>query len=473
MLLGLALFAAALLLRGASTNRHVRGRLLVSAVAFAFQALLGVADVTAAIAAPVRAQLHLIQPLLIGFGAIYAVVARLINPWRNDRLPERVPTLVQDSIVIALFAGLATAVLEDRIFAATAAGAVVLGLALQDTLGNFFAGLAIQIEKPFSVGHWVRIRDTDGMVSEITWRATKMRTKSGNFFIVPNSVLSKDTIINYSEPTLETRLELEVGVSYDVPPNRVKTTILDAIRDEPLISRVVPPEVLLVNFGDSSITYRVRVWTTDFGADDRLKDHIRTAVYYAFHRTGIVIPYPIRTVIMKSEAPAVSRVEETERALERVSIFASLPEEQRAQIAAVSHRALYAAGESIVRQGESGCSLFVLLSGEAAVYIEPGDREVARIPAGGFFGEMSLLTGAPRNATVRTAVDSELLEITADEFKQFILANPASLDVMGTAVATRQAELDQARAHGPVLSVAEQSQGLVDRIRRFFGVAVN
>ena len=100
----------------------------------------------------------------------------------------------------------------------------MLGLALQDTLGNFFAGVAIQIEKPFSVGHWVRIRDTDGMVTEITWRATKMRTQSGNFFIVPNSVLSKDTIINYSEPTLETRLELEVGVSYDAAPNRVKST---------------------------------------------------------------------------------------------------------------------------------------------------------------------------------------------------------------------------------------------------------
>ena len=473
MLLGFALFAAALLLRGASSNRHVRGRLMVSAVAFALQALLGIADVTSAIAAPVRAQLHLIQPLLLGFGGINALVALLINPWRNDRLPERFPTIVQDSIVIALFAGLATVVLEDRIFAATAAGAVVLGLALQDTLGNFFAGVAIQIEKPFSVGHWVRIRDTDGMVSEITWRATKMRTKSGNFFIVPNSVLSKDTIINYSEPTLETRLELEVGVSYEVAPNRVKSTILDAIKDEPLISHVVAPEVLLVDFGESSITYRVRVWTTDFGADDRLKDHIRTAIYYAFHRTGIVIPFPIRTVIMKQEAPASSRADETERALQRVSIFASLPEEQRAQIAAVSHRGVYAAGESIVRQGESGCSMFVLLSGEAAVYIEPGDREVARIPSGGFFGEMSLLTGAPRNATVRTAVDSEVLEITADEFKQFILANPASLDVMGTAVATRQAQLDQARAHGPTQSVAEESQGLVDRIRRFFGVALN
>ena len=129
--------------------------------------------------------------------------------------------------------------LEERIFAATAVSAVVLGLALQDTLGNFFAGLAIQIEKPFRVGHWVSIRGTDGLVSEITWRATKIRTKAGNFVVVPNSLLSRDTIVNYSEPAVETRLELEVGVTYDVPPNRVKSTILAAIKDEPLISQSV------------------------------------------------------------------------------------------------------------------------------------------------------------------------------------------------------------------------------------------
>lgn len=470
MLPGFVLFVATLLLRGASTNRHVRGRLMVSAVVFALHALAGVSDFVSVVPATVRGQLHLVQPLLLGFGIITALVALFINPWKKDRLPERFPTIVQDSIVIALFAGLATAVLEDRIFAATAAGALVLGLALQDTLGNFFAGIAIQIDKPFSVGHWVRVRDTDGMVSEITWRATKMRTKTGNFFIVPNSVLAKDTIINYSEPTLETRLELEVGVSYDVPPNRVKATILGAIRDEPLISHTTAPEVLLVGFDESSINYRIRVWTTDFAADEWLKDHVRSLIYYAFHRTGIVIPFPIRTVIMKPEAPAAGHADETHRALARVSIFASLPEEQRAQIAAVSHRGLYAAGESIVRQGESGRSMFVLLSGEAAVYIDPDNREVARIPAGGYFGEMSLLTGAPRNASVRTSVDSEVLEIRADEFKAFILANPTSLEQVGAAVAGRQAELDQARARGPVESAAEQSDGLIDRIRRFFAL---
>ena len=114
--------------------------------------------------------------------------------------------------------------------------------------------------------------------------------------------------------------------------------------------------------------------------------------------------------------------------------------------------------------------MFVLLSGEAGVFIEPGDHEVARIPPGGFFGEMSLLTGAPRNATVRATVDSEVLEITADEFKQFVLANPAAVEQVGAAVSSRQAELDQARAQGNPIAAEETPQRLLDRIRRFLGL---
>jgi CRP-like cAMP-binding protein len=196
-------------------------------------------------------------------------------------------------------------------------------------------------------------------------------------------------------------------------------------------------------------------------------------VYYAFHRSGIVIPYPTRTVVMKQPAPSGPDAASTETALRRVSIFANLPDEQRTQIAAVARRSLYGSGEAIVRQGNSGCSMFVLLSGEAAVLIEPGDREVARIAPGGFFGEMSLLTGAPRNATVRTTADSEVLEITADDFKQFVLANPAVVEEVGAAVSRRQAELDQARAQGTPTTPAETPQRLVDRIRRFFGLIAN
>ena len=235
MILGLALLLATLALRLASANRHTRGRLTVSAFALAAYALILWATRALALSADLREALTPLVPLLLAFGVINGAVALLVNPWRVDRLPERFPNIVQDTIVIVLFAIVATVILQEKIFATTAVGAVVIGFALQDTLGNLFAGLAIQIEKPFKVGHWVRVADTDGQVSEITWRATKLRTKAGNFIIVPNSTLSKDIITNYSEPALETRIEVQVGASYDVAPNIVKTTIVEAIRDEPMV----------------------------------------------------------------------------------------------------------------------------------------------------------------------------------------------------------------------------------------------
>src|SRR4029077_2623134 len=138
------------------------------------------------------------------------------------RLPDRFPKIVQDAIVIGMFAIAATIMLPERVFATTAVGAVVIGFALQDTLGNLFAGLAIQVEKPFRIGHWVNIAGKDGLVSEITWRATKIRTRGGNVVVVSNSTLSRETITNFSEPSLEPRAEVDVGVAYEVPPNQVK-----------------------------------------------------------------------------------------------------------------------------------------------------------------------------------------------------------------------------------------------------------
>jgi len=471
---GLALLVVALILRTWSPNRYVRGRLTTSSIAFALFTIL-----TAAVAYNPQSfggmleATRLIIPLLLVFGVIIGVVALAINPWRGLALPDRFPTIVQDSIVIALFAVAATFILQERVFTTTAVGAVVIGFALQDTLGNLFAGLAIQIEKPFRIGHWVQIAGSDGIVSEITWRATKIRTKAGNFVIVPNSVLSRDTILNYSEPSIDTRIEVEVGASYDVPPNEVKATILSAIKDEPLISRTKPPEVLLKDFGASAITYRIRAWTADFALDEQIRDRIRSAVYYAFRRGGIEIPYPIQVEIPREPvAPSGPDSAAAERALQQVSIFSSLGEEERAQLALSTRRNLFAAGETIVKQGESGSSMFVVARGEAMVMLEPGNREVARVPPGGFFGEMSLLAGDPRTATVRTTVDSELLEITAEAFRRFVLANPATVEQIGEAVSQRRAELKQHSEAETTAVAAEPPQRFVDRMRRFLRLGV-
>ncbi len=475
MIVGFALVVLALVLRSASANRHVRGRLTTSSIAFAAYALIAFVRTQQALSPALQSQLGFAQPLLLAFGLITALTALVINPWRVDRLPDRFPTIVQDSIVISLFAIAATLILQDRIFATTAVGAVVIGFALQDTLGNLFAGLAVQIEKPFRVGQWVNIAGKDGMVTEVTWRATKIRTKAGNFVIVPNSALARDTITNYSEPTDETLIEVEIGASYDAAPNDVKRVILEAIKDGPLILTTRSPEILLADFASSSITYRVRVWTREFALDEVIRDHVRTAIYYAFQRAGIVIPFPIQVELSKDDVAA--RVLDpvlAEATLRSVSIFSALSDEQRGELAQIMRVCLYAAHEMVVRRGEPGSSMFIVARGAVSVTLEAGAAEVARLGPGDFFGEMSLLTGEPRSATVAAVSDAELLEITAESFRRFVLANPALVDQIGAKVSSRSAELHQHRAAGAASAAApETAQTFLGRVRRFLRVSVN
>jgi small-conductance mechanosensitive channel/CRP-like cAMP-binding protein len=469
IIVGAALLLITLAVRGASANRLIRSRLLTSCLMFGTYAIAAALAVYGPLPADVAQEIRSFNPLLLAFGLATLVVVLAINPWREDRLPDRFPTIVQDAIVIALFAIVATLFMQEKVLATTAVGAVVIGFALQDTLGNLFSGLAIQIEKPFRVGHWVTIAGTDGLVSEVTWRATKIRTKAGNFVVVPNSVVAKETITNYSEPTQDTLLEVEVGASYDTPPNEVKAVIAGALRDEPLLAPGREPEILIADFSASAITYRVRVWTKDFSADIRVRDRVRSRIYYAFRRHAISIPYPIQVQI-EQPASAAAPANDAARArqLDGVEVLAPLTDDQRAQLVAASRTLLYEAGQAIVREGDPGGSMFVVRRGEASVTLAQTDGELARHREGGFFGEMSLLTGDPRTATVTAVTDCELLEIDADAFRRVVLSDAAVVERVTAAVAQRRAELDQHRATRTVsAAAAETPQTLVARVRRF------
>jgi small-conductance mechanosensitive channel/CRP-like cAMP-binding protein len=466
---GFAFLLTSLGFRRATINRHIRGRLLLSIILFAVYTLTASALYWLTLPEDTIATLRAVNPLLIVFAIINLVVALAINPWRVDRIPERFPNIVQDTFVMALFALVATLILRDRVLATTAVGAVVIGLALQDTLGNFFAGLAIQIEKPFRVGDWVTIGGEDGVVSEITWRATKIRTKAGNFVVVPNSTLAKDTIVNYCEPTRSLRLQVEVGASYDAPPNVVKGVIAEAVRDASLLSHERAPEVLLVDFGDSALIYRIRFWITDFDADERAKDQVRSLIYYAFKRSGLAIPFHIEVQMSTEEAGLLPpQTDIRAKALSGVPMFAALSDSERDQLLAIAKPLLFAAGESIVRQGQAGGSLFVLVRGEASVTVSGTQGEVARLRNGDVLGEMSLLTGEPRNATVTAATDCDVVEIDAEGFRSVVMANPSVLEHVTDVTAARRAGLDRHReAHAETASTPETGQSLLKRVRQF------
>ena len=469
---GLALLVISLGIRRATPNRHIRGRLLLSASLFAICTAVASGLQWLPLPGDVRAALQLLNPLLITFGVINLAVVLFVNPWRTDRVPERFPNIVQDTLVIALFALVATLLLRDRVFTTTAVGAVVIGLALQDTLGNLFAGLAIQIEKPFRVGDWVTIGGQDGVVSEITWRATKMRTKAGNFVVVPNSVLAKDTITNYCEPSRALRLQVDVGASYDIPPNVVKTVICEALEHAPGISDDRPPETLLAEFGHSAAIYRVRFWISDFEGDERAKDLVRSRIYYAFRRRGITIPYPVQ-VQMSAEEGGVAPVRGGvgSNSLDAVELFSGLTAAQRGDLLAVARPVLYAAGETIVSQGQPGRSMFVVVQGEASVALAGTRQEVARLRPGDVFGEMSLLTGEVRSASVTGVTDCDLLEIDADGFRKVILANPSVLERVTTVVSSRKGELDRHREMHVVIETGDEGpQSFLARVRRFLRI---
>ena len=368
-----------------------------------------------------------------------------------------------------LFAVIGTVVLREQLLTTSAVGAVVVGFALQDTLGNLFAGLAIQIEKPFRVGHWIAIGDREGQVQEITWRATKLRTKNGQFLIVPNSVMGKEPILNHSEPTVPTRIEVEIGASYSVPPNDVKRAMYEAISNSPLAMQAPEPQVTIKGFGASSVDYLAQFWIEDYAIDRAARDQVRTNLWYTFRRHNIEIPFPMQVQYERDEEPirTDAQISAAAHHLANVSLFKTVSPESLAALSKASDDRLFAAGEAIVRQNAEGDSMFVILSGEAAVVLEPSGQQVAVIPAGGFFGEMSMLTGDRRTATVKAVGDVNVLEIEASDFRELAVANPGLLDHVSTVVAARRTGLDDARAAVAVTAVPEARETFLTRMRRF------
>jgi CRP-like cAMP-binding protein len=392
-----------------------------------------------------------------------------VNPWKDHRPSERFPAIVQDFAVLAIFAVVGILLLREQLLMTSAVGAVVVGFALQDTLGNLFAGLAIQIEKPFRVGQWIQVSGRDGEVQEITWRATKLRTKDGEFLVVPNSIVSKEPVLNYSEPTIANSVSVDVGASYLTPPNEVKAAIREAIANAPLAIRAPEPKVLVHGFGDSAINYTAYFWVNDYGFEREARDQVRTNIWYEFRRRNIEIPWPIQIQYERTEEPVWSErhVDAAADSLSHIDLFAPLSSESRHALARASRHHLFAAGEPIVRQDATGDSMFVILRGRVRVALEPSGQEVAVIPAGGFFGEMSMLTGDPRTATVKAIDDATVLEISAVEFRTLALANPTLLDHVTSVISTRRSGLDEARASANAVSTPEVKRNFLARMRQF------
>lgn len=325
--------------------------------------------------------------------------------------------------------------------------AAILAFALQDFLSGIIAGIALNIEPPFRVGDWVMVGDKEGEVVDLNWRATTLRTRQLTYVIVPNSVISKDQIVNFYKPERLHALLLYVGVEYDAPPSRVKDIMIGcALETQGVIS---PPTPLcrLFQFGDFAITYQLKFWIEDRSMSDDIQSDVMTRIWYNLRRGGVKIPFPIRDVFMHEGGGKEKAVDEmnrqrVERFLRRASVFEPLDEAGIKTLALSGHFLHFGKSERVVKQGETGNSLFLILQGSASVYIKTPDNGteigVGHLKVGDFFGERSLLTGEPRSASVIAETDLEVIEIEKTSILPMLETNPGIMEELSRRLAERQ-----------------------------------
>jgi small-conductance mechanosensitive channel len=199
------------------------------------------------------------------------------------------------------------------LIATSAVTSLVLGLALQPILANFFAGLVISVEKPFRINDWIKVGEQEGRVVAITWRTTHLRTRENDNVLIPNSKLADERVLNYYYPHPVHMERIRVPAHYDAPPYRVRRVLLDCVAGVPGVVDKPSPDVYVLGFEASSILYELRVWIEDVAQAPRIASDVRARVWEEFRREGIVIPYPIQTLeISRPRRPRLAAGEEAE-----------------------------------------------------------------------------------------------------------------------------------------------------------------
>lgn len=351
---------------------------------------------------------------------------------------------------------------------------VVIGLALQDTLGNLFAGFAIQADQPFQIGDVITIPNKgNGVVESISWRGVKIRTFQNKLLIISNSVLGKELIEVAPRENLNARLVF-FNTLYTNSPAKTIQTIREVVRQVENVSPKIRPKVRIRNLAADGIDWEVKYWCEDYTKHNDTDALIRQHIWYAFQREDIHFAYPTRTVFMHSDQPSEAFVENPDEIYERltnVPIFSPLSKEEIQTLARSSSIRVFAPNEPIVRKGQLGKSMFVIHRGTVNIKIkEDGkSKNVGTLNEGEFFGEMGLFTGEERTADVVADSETKVLEIKHFSLKPILENNPELVNSFSEIIESRRAELDKIQTTKKD-GTKTIDNGVVNSIRKFFGL---
>jgi small-conductance mechanosensitive channel len=320
---------------------------------------------------------------------------------------------------------------------------IVLGLALQDTLGNSFSGIALLFGRPFTVGDWLEFNGTTGKVIEINWRSVHLLTRELELLVIPNAILAKEVIRNYYRPQ-KLHVELvEIRFSYNDPPNKVKQVLKEAALGTRGVLDKPEPVIQTIKYNDSAIDYRIRLFLADYDKVPQIRDEFMTRIWYAANRNNLNIPFPIRTIY--HEPSSKNKHEERfSQFVEYLRIFPSFiyleksDLEKLAKNASLKH---FGVGEIAIDRENMQRSMYLIIAGTAKISVLDNlgkEREIASISRGEFFGEMSLLSNNSRTISVTAIEDLEVLVLKTETVQDVLDRVPRLSREIGEIIETRR-----------------------------------
>ena len=431
--------------------------------------------------------------LSLGTLAIIWEVGTLLFGALEVRLKLAIPRIVSDLIVAGVSIG-ALGVLLSRmginlssLLATSAVLTAVVGLSLQDTLGNMVAGITLQLDSSLRVGDWIKVGDLSGKVSEIRWRFTAIETRNWETVIVPNAQLIKGQVIIQGRRTGQPeklRRWIYFNVDFRYSATQVIETVHNALRGEKIanVAETPTPNCLLIDIHESYYRFAVRYWLTDLAVDDPTDSAVRTRIVNALKRVNVPLSIPAHAVFLTSDTAErrehKSRQDLSRRVdwLHRIELFDSLSVEEVTKLAQALHTIPFGPGEILTRQGAEAHWLYIIVSGTVSVRvsIEDKEREVARLGEGRFFGEMGLLTGEARTATVVAVDEVECYRLGKQVFQELVEERPEIAEEVAAELARRRTELSAAREDLDAEAKREHERqtayDLLHKMRSFFGL---
>lgn len=417
--------------------------------------------------------------------AIFLMMAMETFIWTplEERAGQTIPNIVRRFVGFMIFLlasfGIIAFVFDQRITSLLATSgviAMIIGLAIQINISNIFSGIALNLERPFTIGDWIRVEGHDeAKVVDMTWRTTRLQLRDNTILNVPNSIAAESAVVNYHRPDTTYEVWIYFHVDPGQDPERVIKIAKDAMESHPDVLTEPRPGCRFIGYTEWSAEFVAVPVFQEYGKRNVLRGAIMTHLWGELHRAGIRQAIRSHEVhLRRGRRELGEKGTSLAETLDNVDIFRALDDDARAHIAEGMQELTFDAGEAVVTQGEEGDSLFIIAEGAVGVRVAVGESdtiEVDRMGAGTYFGEMALLTGEPRSASIVAVTDCRVFKITKDTIAPLIEASPEVCEILSEELTRREINREAKKSAHRVPQAERESlyRAFLRKINTFFG----